>query len=131
MSIKLKPDITVNIARTWQGKSTFTRLWTGLNTHRRDAKRILNHKVWNSKKIRYDGDSFVSVWIEEYWNSHEGKHFLLHLEDLKNGETRVTPMYEIEVVKHSHRVSTNNGNKNYIVFKKNNGCSNCHSWLRI
>lgn len=116
MNYKLKPDITTNIVRTWQGISTFTRFWTGLNIHRRDAKRILNHKVWNSKKIRYDGDSFVSIWIEEYWNSNEGKEYLLHLEDLKNGETRVTPMYEIEFVKHSHR----DGHKNYIVFKKKN-----------
>lgn len=114
MSTKLKPDITSNVVRTWQGKSTFTRLWSGLNIHHRDAKRILNHKVWNSKKICYDGDSFVSVWIEEYWNSDEGKHFLLQLEDLKNGETRVTPMCEVEFVKHSHR----EGHKNYIVFKK-------------
>ena len=118
MSIKLKPGMYTNIARTWQGKSTLTRLWSGLNIHSRDAKRILNHKVWNSKKIRYDGDSFVSVWIEEYWNSDEGKKFLLQLEDLKNGETRVTPMYEIEFVAHSHRVKTNNGYKNYIKFKK-------------
>jgi hypothetical protein len=114
MSTKLTPDITSNVVRTWQGKSTFTRLWSGLNIHHRDAKRILNHKVWNSKKICYDGDSFVSVWIEEYWNSDEGKHFLLQLEDLKNGETRVTPMCEVEFVKHSHR----EGHKNYIVFKK-------------
>ena len=61
MNIKLKPDITTNIVRTWQGKSTLTRLWSGLNIHRRDAKRILNYKVWNSRKINYDGDSFVSV----------------------------------------------------------------------
>ncbi|HCY77726.1 MAG TPA: hypothetical protein DHV28_17580 [Ignavibacteriales bacterium] len=72
--------------------------------------------MWNSKKIRYDGDSFVSIWIEEYWNSDEGKNFLLQLQDLKNGETRVTPMYEIEFVKHSHW----DGHKNYIVFKKKN-----------
>ena len=43
------------------------------------------------------------LWIEEYWDSNEGKEFLLQLEDLRNGETRVTPMYEIEFVKHSHR----------------------------
>lgn len=112
MNIKLKPDF-INIVRTWQGKSTLIRLWSGLNKHRRDAKRILQGKVWNSRKILYDGDSFVSVWIEEYWNSDEGKEFLLQLEDLKNGETRVTPMYEIEFVRHSHR----DGHKNYIVFK--------------
>ena len=60
MGIKLKPDITINIART----IFFNRyLNGGINIHHRDAKRILQRKVWNSRKINYDGDSFVSVMI--------------------------------------------------------------------
>ena len=89
----------------------------GLNIHDRDAKRILQGKVWNSRKIRYDGDSFVCVMIvKSGWLDTDAMHWLLQLEDLRKGETRVIPMYEIEFVKHSHR----DGHKNYIKFKKKN-----------
>lgn len=118
MKIKFKNDITINIARTIRiGKIYNTsRLYIGgINIHHRDAKRILQRKLWNSRKINYDGDSVVSVMIvQSGWFDDDSMHWLLQLEDLRNGETRVTPMYEIEVVKHSHR----DGRKNYIVFKK-------------
>lgn len=111
MKIKLIPDITINIVRTIDiGKNHSG----GIDIHHRDAKRILQHKAWNSRKIHYDGDSYVAVYIQEFFCDEEGIRYLLHLEDKRNGETRVTPMYEIEFVKHSHRV----GHKNYIVFKK-------------
>ena len=113
MNIKLKPDITTNIVRTWNG---IGRRWPkpDLNIHYRDAKRIMRGKIWNSRKIRSEGDSFVAVTIHQNILDDYGRKWLLHLEDLKNGETRVTPMYEIEFVRHSHR----DGHKNYIVFKK-------------
>jgi hypothetical protein len=109
VNIKAKPDITVNIARA---------LDDSINMHHRDGKRILQRKVWNSRKIKYDGDSFVLVWLFKKWLYLKPITWLLKLEDLKNGETRVTPMYEVEFVKHSHRVSTNNDDIRYKKFKK-------------
>lgn len=120
MNNKLKPNITTNIVRTIEiGRfsNSFGLYIGGINIHDRDAKRILQNKVWNSRKIRYDGDSFACVMIvQSGWFDDDCMHWLLQLEDLRNGETRVTPMYEIEVVKHSHR----DDRKNYIVFKKKN-----------
>lgn len=120
MKIKFKNDITINIARTCDGliNPSLMKRSGVINIHHRDAKRILQRKKWNSRKFHNDGDDFVSVIISRNWGDDIGIDYLLLLKDLKNGETRVTPMYEIEFVKHSHRVSTNNGTKNYIVFKK-------------
>ncbi len=110
--MELKIDIAINIVRT---KHFSKYLNGGINIHHRDGKRIMQRKVWNSRKIRYDGDSFVCVMIvQSGWFDDDSINWLLQLKDLKNGETRVTPMYEIEFVKHSHRDSK----KNYIVFKK-------------
>ena len=112
MSNKLKPNITTNIVRTIHFGKYHN---GGINIHHRDGKRIIQRTVWNSRKIHYDGDSFVCVTIvSSGWDDSDAMHWLLQLEDLRNGETRVTPMYEIEFVKHSHR----DGHKNYIVFKK-------------
>ena len=120
MNYKLKPGITINIVRTCDGliNPSLMKRNGEMNIHHRDAKRILQHKKWNSRKFHNDGDDFVAVNIFRFWGDTEGIEYLLHLRDLKNGETIVTPMYEIEFVKHSHRVSTNNGTKNYIVFKR-------------
>jgi hypothetical protein len=112
MKLKFKPDITTNIVRTMDFSKYHN---DGINIHHRDGKRIMQRKVWNSRKIHYDDDSFVCVMVvQSGWFDDDCKEWLLQLQDLKNGETRVTPMYEIEVVKHSHR----DGHKNYIVFKK-------------
>ncbi|HCY75505.1 MAG TPA: hypothetical protein DHV28_06250 [Ignavibacteriales bacterium] len=120
MKIKVKNDLTINIVRTCDGliNPSLMKRNGEMNIHHRDSKRILQHKKWNSRKFHSDGDDFVAVNICRFWGDTEGIEYLLHLRDLKNGETIVTPMYEIEFVKHSHRVSTNNGTKNYIVFKK-------------
>ncbi|QQS37132.1 MAG: hypothetical protein IPM56_04040 [Ignavibacteriales bacterium] len=114
--MKFDPDITINVVRTWDGLINPSLIkWSGaINIHRRDAKRILQREIWNSRKFHNDGDDFVSIYISRFWGDDKGIDYLLHLKDLKNGETRVTPMYEIEFVKHSHR----DGHKNYIVFKK-------------
>ena len=110
--MKLKQEITTNIVRTIHFSKYFH---GGINVHHRDGKRIVQRTVWNSRKIKYDGDSFVSIMIfQSGWDNGDAMHWLLQLEDLRNGETRVTPMYEIEFVKHSHK----DGRKNYIVFKK-------------
>ena len=78
-------------------------------------KEYYRARIWNSRKFHNDGDSFVCVMIvQSGWFDDDSIDWLLQLEDLRNGETRVTPMYEIEFVKHSHL----NGHKNYIVFKK-------------
>lgn len=114
--MKFDPDITINVVRTWDGLINPSLIkWSGaINIHRRDAKRILQREIWNSRKFHNDGDDFVSIYISRFWGDDKGIDYLLHLKDLKNGETRVTPMYEIEFVKHSHR----DGRKNYIVFKQ-------------
>ncbi|MBS4033438.1 MAG: hypothetical protein KGZ85_03150 [Ignavibacterium sp.] len=114
--MKFDPDITINVVRTWDGLINPSLIkWSGaINIHRRDAKRILQREIWNSRKFHNDGDDFVSIYISRFWGDDEGIDYLLHLKDLKNGETRVTPMYEIEFVKHSHR----DGRKNYIVFRQ-------------
>lgn len=114
--MKFDPDITINVVRTWDGLINPSLIkWSGaINIHRRDAKRILQREIWNSRKFHNDGDDFVSIYISRFWGDDKGIDHLLHLKDLKNGETRVTPMYEIEFVKHSHR----DGRKNYIVFKQ-------------
>ena len=110
--MKLKLDITTNVVRTIYIGKTFI---SGINIHHRDGKRIVQRKVWNSRKIHYDGDSFICVTVlQSGWYDDDSMDWLLQLQDLKNGETRVTPMYEIEFIKHSHR----DGRKNYIVFKK-------------
>jgi len=110
MGIKLKPNITVNIARIMDYM---------IMIYHRDGKRIIQHKVWNSIKIHYDGDSFICVMLVGRVRIDGNiTHWLLYLEDLKNGETRVTPMYEVEYVKHSHTVVINNDFKHYEVFKK-------------
>ena len=114
--MKFDPDITINVVRTWDGLINPSLIkWSGaINIHRRDAKRILQREIWNSRKFHNDGDDFVSIYISRFWGDDKGIDYLLHLKDLKNGETRVTPMYEIEFVKHSHR----DGRKNYIVFRQ-------------
>lgn len=114
--MKFDPDITINVVRTWDGLINPSLIkWSGaINIHRRDAKRILQREIWNSRKFHNDGDDFVSIYISRFWGDDKGIDYLLHLKDLKNGETRVTPMYEIEFVKHSHR----DDRKNYIVFKQ-------------
>lgn len=114
--MKFDPDITINVVRTWDGLINPSLIkWSGaINIHRRDAKRILQREIWNSRKFHNDGDDFVSIYISRFWGDDKGIDYLLHLKDLKNGETRVAPMYEIEFVKHSHR----DGRKNYIVFKQ-------------
>lgn len=114
--MKFDPDITINVVRTWDGLINPSLIkWSGaINIHRRDAKRILQREIWNSRKFHNDSDDFVSIYISRFWGDDKGIDYLLHLKDLKNGETRVTPMYEIEFVKHSHR----DGHKNYIVFKQ-------------
>jgi len=111
--MEFKQDITTNIVRTIYYSSKYH--YGGINIHHRDGKRIVQRKAWNSRKIRYNGESFVCATIvKSGWLDGDSMYWLLQLEDLRNGETRVTPMYEIEFVKHSHR----DGNKNYIVFKK-------------
>ena len=76
-------------------------------------------KVWNSRKFHNDGDDFICVMLARGKRDYNNiRVWLLHLKDLKNGETRVTPMYEVEIIKYTHTVSTNNGDKNYILFKK-------------
>lgn len=116
--MKFDPDIIINVVRTWDGLINPSLIkWSGaINIHRRDAKRILQGKIWNSRKFHNDGDDFVSIYISRFWGDGEGIYYLLHLKDMKSGETRVTPLYEIEFVKHSHR----DGRKNYIVFKQKN-----------
>lgn len=122
MGIKLKPDITVNIARTCDVliyPSLLKSDYDVINIHLKDGKRIVQGKVWNSRKFHNDGDDFICVMLVRGKRIYNNiRVWLLHLKDLKNGETRVTPMYEVEIIKYTHTVSTNNGDKNYILFKK-------------
>lgn len=91
----------------------------GLKSTNRDGKRIVQGKVWDSKKILFDGDSLVAIYIgfKSMWITSIHRYWLLYLIDLGNGVTRVTPLYELSYVKHFHMI----GNKVYAVFKKKKG----------
>jgi hypothetical protein len=89
MNIKLIPDITVPICIC---------NFELLKWYKRDAKRILSKKPWNSQKYNYVKDDF-QVQIISDKNGNE-INWLLHIGSNYNkyGERLVTPMYEVDLM---------------------------------
>ena len=87
MSFKLIPDITVPICLICD---------INLKWYQRDAKRIMRRNVWNSKKFLYPGESYEIVSIRT--RNYNYIYWLLELLQLRNGDVRITPMYEVELI---------------------------------